>query len=255
VKPAPQIINQAPATAANVFNLAGTSITKDEEVNCDSYTGPLAELLAVGIVREDQLPPVGSCSVSWLRGVRLTRGMARNLDETYRRVVVRPSFAAVGVGLPAAIQQARRKEVAASRKAQDEEAAKAHRIKQAQAAAEPVRKALEALKDVPRTKGAYLHERAKIAKIMMDVVFKSAIDGSDWHGGWQIDSDSLEEIQAAMDGVLEAYLNAQVRFDAKRQAKVIAERQRKVLEADPYAASRLRDLTKPNPALLRGEAA
>jgi hypothetical protein len=242
-------------SAAPAFNLKGTSITKTEEVNCDCYTGPLAELLAVGIVREDQLPPLGSCSISWLRGVRLTRGTARRLDETYRRVMVRPSVAVVGVGLPAAIQQARRKELAARRKAEDEEAAKAYRIERAKAAAEPVRKALQALNEVPRTRGAYLHHQAKMAKSMMNVALEATAQGSEWHGGWQIDSDSLEEIQTAMDGVLEAYLNAQVRFDAKRQAKVIAERQRKVLEADPYAASRLRDLTKPNPALLRGEAA
>jgi hypothetical protein len=241
-------------STAHTFNLTGTSITKTEEINCDCYTGPLVELLAVGIVREDQLPPVGSCSISWLRGERVTRGMARKLDETYRRVMVRPTFAAVGVGVSVEIQKARHKEVRESRKAQDEEAMKAYRISQARAAAEPVRKALEALKDVPRTKGAYLHHRAKIAKTMMDVALESAIDG-ECRGGWQIDSDSLEEIQTAMDGVLEAYLNAQVRFDAQRQAKVIAERQRKVLEADPYAAARLRDLTKPNAALLRGEEA
>lgn len=62
------------------------TITKTEEPRYDSYTGPLEDLIAAGLVRRDQLPAPGKRSISWRLGIYQPRRCQQ--DEHYMRVVV-----------------------------------------------------------------------------------------------------------------------------------------------------------------------
>lgn len=74
---------------------APSTITKTEEPRYDEYRGPLADLIAAGLVRQDQLLPPGKATVSWRGGLRQFRNGRR--DENYLRVVLKPRGQAVVV--------------------------------------------------------------------------------------------------------------------------------------------------------------
>ncbi len=242
-----------PATQARVFDLTGTSITMTECTTHDYYTGPLAELLAVGLVREDQLPPQGSNAISWLRGERMGRGRV-GTDETYLKVLIRPKNSSVAVGLPTAIQLERRRAWQAKDAAMHEGWRAKRRQAERAAQAVAFENAVQSLANVPRSREAYLRREAQGARRVLLAMVEIAAEGSSCHG-YRMDRDSLEEIYSRVDAVIEAFLNASVEFDAQRQAEVIAERQRKVLEADPDLQARVKTLVSLNPAVLQGEAA
>lgn len=220
------------------FDLAGTSIERWQDVNLDVYRGSLPELLACGIVRKDQLPPEGKDSISWRGGERVrTRCL---VDETYLRVWVIKDRVIVAYGVSPAVQQERRH---AKQRTNAEYRASLEHKRQAAAAKE--------LADVPRSKEAYRRDMAKTARVMMMVAAKHAAEASAFHG-FQIDGESMEEIHARIDDVIEAFLTAQVQFDAARQAAVIAAHQRKILEASPSLHARVQALTKADPSILQG---
>lgn len=243
----------APVAQARVFDLTGTSITRIERTTADEYTGPLDELTALGIVREDQLPPKGERKISWLRGERLGRGRC-STDETYVRVWVSPLCAIVGLGVPAATQKMRRRAKRQADAALFSSWDRQWREEKSAAQKVAYANAVESLAKVPRSREAYLRSEAQGARKLMLVTADFAAKGSTCHG-FRVSAESMEEIYAAIDGVVEAFMNAQVEFDAQRQAEVIAARQRKILEASPATYDRVKALVKVNPSILQGEAA
>lgn len=226
---------------ARRFDLAGTSIKRWEIENSDLYNGPLDELLSLGIVRKDQLPPEGKKSISWRGGERVGRGRS-GIDETAVRVWISGNTGTIGLGVSKAVQQQRRR-------ARENEANQYR----ASLEAKNQQRAIGELASVPRSRDAFLRDQAHTARTMMMVAAKHAAEASAFHG-FQIDSESMEEIQECMDAVVEAFLNAQVRFDAKRQAEVISAHQRKIVDASPSIRDRVGRLTKVDPSILRGEA-
>lgn len=227
---------------ARVFNLAGTSIKRWETGSLDVYRGPLDELLSLGIVREDQLPPEGKRSISWRGREHPGRGRSK-IDETAVCVWIHRNDVTIGLGVSKATQQERKR--ASDSKASQYLASLEHK-RQAAASKE--------LADVPKSKDAFRRDVAKTARVMMLVAAKHASQVSDFHG-FQIDSESMEEIHARIDDVIEAFLNAQVQFDAKRQAEVIAAHQHKILDASPSARACVKALMKVDPSILQGESA
>jgi hypothetical protein len=225
---------------ARGFDLAGTSIERWETENSDLYDGPLDELLSLGIVRKDQLPPEGKKSISWRGGERVGRGRS-GIDETAVRIWISGNTVTIGLGVSKAVQQQRKR-------ARDNEADQ-YRVSLER---KNQQQAIDALARVPRSKAAFLRDQARDTQVMMMVAAKHAAEASDFHG-FQIDSKSMKEIRDRMDAVIEAFLNAQVRFDAKRQAEVISAHQRKIVDAGPLMRDRVRRLTEVDPSILQGE--
>jgi hypothetical protein len=226
---------------SRMFNLTGTSIKRWETEKLDIYSGPLDRLLSLGIVRKDQLPMEGKRSISWCKGERPGRGRSR-IDETYVSVWVSRNAVNVGFGVPKTVQQQRRR-------ARENEADQYR----ASLEAKNQQRAIGELASVPRSRDAFLRDQAHTARVMMMVAAKHAAEASAFHG-FQIDSESMEEIHERIDAVIEAFLSAQVRFDAKRQAEVISSHQRKIVDASPLMRDRVGRLTKVDPSILRGEA-
>lgn len=84
-----------------------SDITVSEQVDCNAYRGPVASLVAAGIVRADQLPPAGALKIAYFQGQVIKRKCKR--DETYLRVDLRDDGSAlVLVGVPHDVQADRR---------------------------------------------------------------------------------------------------------------------------------------------------
>lgn len=230
------------AMQPRVFDLTGTSIKRWETENSDIYSGSLGELLSLGIVRRDQLPPEGKRSVSWRGREHPGRGRSR-IDETSVRVWISRSAVTIALGVSKATQQ-QRKRASESKTNQHLASLEAKRQQQA----------IGALASVPRSKDAFLRDQAQTARVMMMLAAKTAAQASNFHG-FRIDDESMEEIYERIDAVINAFLNSQVQFDAKRQAEVISAHQRQIVSASPSRRDRVKALAKVNPSLLQGEAA
>ncbi|MDM0118901.1 hypothetical protein [Variovorax arabinosiphilus] len=94
------IISPHPASLPDDIHLT-------EQIDHDEYRGPLVSLTAAGIIRSDQLPPEGKCSIAYSQGQIILRKCRR--DETYLRIEqYEDGTARVLVGVQRAVAEVRR---------------------------------------------------------------------------------------------------------------------------------------------------
>ena len=75
--------------AAKTIKALPASITKTEQVDCDHYHGPTADLIECGIVCADELPGLpghGKTAVTFWRGRAMARGEQAKRDQTFLNV-------------------------------------------------------------------------------------------------------------------------------------------------------------------------
>ncbi|KQP20566.1 hypothetical protein [Pseudorhodoferax sp. Leaf267] len=233
-----------------------TSITKTERPLYDEYTGKLDDLIAAGLVRTDQLPPLGKASVSYSHGSVQRRRCP--MDEHYLRVVRNLDGTwSVQVGITA--------QIAAPRKAA-QRAASAARERERQARwnkQERARKQVELdqaaalarrnLASVIKSETAYRRYLVGRLREMTTLVTDSAAEPATWHG-YRLTEESRDAIVIATDALAEAVLQADVIFDQQVHDKIIASYRATIRAADPSFAMQLSALVQPNPAILQGEA-
>jgi hypothetical protein len=244
---------------APAFDLAGTSILKIEQKDYDEYIGTADDLIAVGLIKRDQFPPEGKWGVSYLGGERVP-GRCR-IDETFlrvgrRNVVDAPWF--VRIGLPSAELAKRRAEANAENRIKTAERkarwAAESAAKDLKDRTEQAERAKRCLKQMPDSEREFLRESvASVRELSFEILLKRLDEEKSWHG-YRFSSETKEAALMAVDAIVEALVQGDVIFDAERHAQIVAEHQAVIRAADPLFEEHLKALTRPNAAILEGEA-
>lgn len=216
------------------FNLAGTSITKEEEVDVDVYKGPKAELIAVGIVTEEMWPKGEKRYISWSQGKQVIRNCKK--DQTYRNINAHWDMPRVSVGLPAEVRKARKLTWKSpyQRELEAKEAALAR----------------QQLANLPKSGEEFKRKKAIAVREVIRAMLEPL--GQSPHG-FRLAEDACSDIELAIDGVMDAIMAAEVVCDAAVRSATILKCQSKIRAADPAFYAQLDKLTAFNPSLLEGE--
>lgn len=224
------------ATAPSGKNLPA-SITKTEEVDVDVYASPLENLLSASLVRRDQLPEPGKLTISWLNGIRVTRNCRK--DEGYLSVNLHGDIPRVRIGVSPETRRTRKEkqrlewqneelERQARRKAEVE-------AQQVVERAEEAERAKKSPEKIFKTEDEYRRFMAKQVRQMFAIVFEGAGRLADWHA-YRIDSEAMDPILSALDGAVEAVMDAKVIFDAERHEQIIHGYRATIRAADRISA-------------------
>jgi hypothetical protein len=227
------------------FDLSGTSIRKVEETDFDIYKGPLNEMVAVGIVRSEQLPPPGKKQITWSHGQRVFKNCRR--DEGYLCVVLYWAPAEVRLGVPVEVRKARRAEVMRSENAKR----RAEEQEKLDAKAQIARKGLES---VLRSEDAFKRHLVRLFKDLAPLALNLSRESRSWHA-YALSEKATEEIWMSFDAVVEAVMQAKVDFDPARHESILNGYQEVIRAADPAFYAQLDKLTLSNSTILEGEQA
>jgi hypothetical protein len=241
------------------FDLKGTSITKTEEKDYDEYIGTAEDLIAAGLVKSEQFPPEGKWAVSYLDGVVMPRRC--RMDETYLRVGQRidvDSPWSVRIGLPRGELAKRRAE--ANEKNRIERAERAARwaaernAEELKERAKEAERAKRALKQLPGSARDFIRQKIDAFREMSAGVSLKGLDEPRAFHGYRFSTETMESALLALDAVVEVLLQGEVIFEADRHAKIVSEHQAVIRAADPQFEKQLKALTRPNAAILEGDA-
>lgn len=234
------------------------NIKRSESPDTDDYTGPAEDLLASGLLRKDQLPPVGKFSRSWHKGIYQRYRCPR--DEHFLRVMRHDDgTVTVQIGVPAQIAAPRRAAAReARRRERDESRARWNAQQMAKEAQERTKQAASARQNLKETMAVqseedFRREVAGLLRTMASVGARIFTEPSGRHG-YQLHSDASEAIMIASDALVEAMLTCEVTFDADLHASIIARHKAVIRAADPAFHAQLDKMTTPNPCILQGEA-
>ena len=249
---ATQIIGQGLSTptpqakeGVATFDLSGTSIRKVEETDFDTYKGPLNEMVSVGIVRPEQLPPPGKKQITWSHGRRVLKNCRK--DEGYLCVALYWDPAEVRVGVPVEVRKARRAEVMRSENAKQ-------RAKEQKELDEKAQRARKDLESVLRSEDAFKRHLIKLFKDLAPLTLNLARESRSWHA-YTLSEEAAGEIWMSFDAVVEAVMQAKVDFDPVRHESILNGYQEIIRAADPAFYAQLDKLTLPNSTILEGEQA
>jgi hypothetical protein len=230
---------------ALAFDLSGTSIRKIEETDFDAYRGPLDEMLSVGIVQPERLPPPGKKRITWSYGQLVRRNCRK--DEGYLCVSLYWDPAEVRLGIPVKVRKARRAElmrrVNAKRRAEEQ--------KELDAKAQRARKDLES---VLRSEDEFKRELIERFKELAPIALNLARETRPWHA-YSLSEEAVEEIWMSFDAVVDTVMQARVDFDPSLHRSIINGYQEIIRAADPTFYAQLDKLTFANPSILEGDRA
>lgn len=224
-----------------VFDLTGTSITTEEEIDIDVYQGPKEELIAAGIVTEAMWPKGEKRHISWSQGKQIIGNCRKDL--TYRRINLYWDQPRVAVGLDPEVRKKRHQ-----RHQREQEARKLAELKKEADAAR------RDLKEMLASENEYRRYLAQFARQKINwLVQKLALEASNWHG-YKIDPDSAEDILMSADAVVDAIMRAEVKFDQELHKTIAQGYEKKIRAADPAFYIHLDKLMAIDPSILQGEA-
>lgn len=231
------------------------SITKTEEVDVDVYKGPLEDLIAAGLVRRDQLPEPGKPSISWSHGKRMMRNCRK--DEEYLAVWIGRDITQVRIGVsPEARRTRREKQRLEWATAEREREARRKAEVDAQKAAErkeEAERAQKSLETILKTEDEFRRFLAKQVHRLLGIVFEGADQPTEWHA-YRLDSEAIDPILSAVDGVVNAVMTVNVIFDAERHEQIINDYRATIRAADPAFEKQFAALTNIDASILEGEA-
>lgn len=249
---ATKIIGQGTATSIpyqhegiQTFDLSGTSIRKIEETDFDTYKGPLDQMVSLGIVRPEQLPPPGKKQITWSHGKRVLKNCRK--DEGYFCVRLYRDPAEVRVGVPVEVRRSRRAEVLQNANAKR----RAEEQKGLDAKAQRARKDLGS---VLRSEDAFKRHLVRSFKDLAPLALNLTRELRHWHA-YSLSEEAVEEILMSFDAVIETVMQAKVDFDPIRHKGIVAGYEEIIRAADPTFYALLDKLALPNPSILEGEKA
>ncbi|MCU1500474.1 MAG: hypothetical protein JWM47_4427 [Acidimicrobiales bacterium] len=206
-------------------------IERSPATRADVYEGTAEELIEAGIIRRDQLPPEGKESISY-RGGRVMGTNCRK-DETYLRIQRFRRTFRVWVGVSKAVGAERH--AAERERMRVEREAFLLRCRQAEQCAadqEEVEHAKRALEQIPRSADAFRREVIEMFCSIAGV----AVDHGTWahaRGGYHFEDEAVRLIKISFDAVVDAMVEAEVRFDQVKHEAAIQRYQTKIVDAHP----------------------
>jgi hypothetical protein len=228
------------------------AIIRTELEAMDRYDGTIAELIAAGHMREDQLPPMGRSGISYYNGVAI-RGRCRR-DLNYLRIEVWGETASVYYGLSEEVSAERKKVAAAQWAAKWAAREQEERAEKKERRLKEIDSARESLSSMPKSAQEYRRELARQLRSGVFFVVSLQEDLAKRHG-YFLPEESQQAIKFAADALVEAAMAAEVVFDEKIHAAAVAEHQATIRAADPVFYAQLDRLTMANPSILEGEQA
>lgn len=214
-----------------------TDLRKWEGWNFDGYEGTAEQLIATGLIRNDQLPgqpdrpktttyfaPDGE-PIPYSSSLRNEPRAVHIRKTSTRRFLAYINVSAEEVERRAGLTRDRRK---------------------AEGEADRARRSLEKM---PQSVKAFRTELLRQMRGMVGVCLTMAAE-PEFHG-YSLDSEALEEIHASFDAVVEAVVAAKINFDPARHAAVQQGYRATIAKADIGFQAKVSELTRPDRAILQ----
>lgn len=111
-------------------------------------------------------------------------------------------------------------------------------------------KAEAVLDDMPHTVEEYRLHLAQDVRRWLSVIIRS--EPVDWHG-FTVSADALDDILLSADAVVEAIMEAEVKFDQTRHREIVTKYKQQIAETDAPFQQMLGALTTVDPSILGGK--
>ena len=234
----------------NVNQFRG-EVVKEERFRFDCYVGSGDDLVSEGLIRHDQLPGQPGCGkmvCTYVDGVLQSQGSHGGKGERCLKVrrLGKDRFE-VSKGLAEQESKRRLNVWHAERTARELASAK-----QAEVVLEATR-ARRDMKAMPSSGDEFRRNLIRDCQTMLNATVNSAVKAKPWHG-YTITEEARGDILMSFDAIVEAILNADVRFDRVRHDAATREHLNALMASEPQIQSHLQRLVQPNPSLLAGAA-
>lgn len=218
-------------------------IEKTENRTNDLYRGTREQLVAAGIVRDDQFPAPGRFSISYSHGKEIRCNAPK--DETYLRIVCYSDGKCLAfVGVPREVWRARKEaEKAHIRNLREQEVRNAN--------AKLVTSAAQSLQSLPRSKDEF--RKRLVRNFRHWAAFGLRLDDVCYAHGFSVDPDSMLAVEMAFDVVAEAILEARIEVDEAAQMNLVNKYQTAIATGDQGITDKVAQLVRPDGSLLAGE--
>jgi hypothetical protein len=109
------------------------------------------------------------------------------------------------------------------------------------------------LASMPKSADDFRAHLVDSMRFMARFHLEQAVKAATWHG-YTLDEDSVDEIHASFDAVVEAVVGAKVNFDAALHAQIAQKYRAQMAGADTAFQAQFQALVRPNPGILEGGA-
>lgn len=225
---------------------AAAGIARNEAPEADYYYATKAQLIAAGMLMQEQFPPPRRDWITFMDGELLVSKGSYRMNERHVRVqrwVERDTYR-LWVGVSNVVRARRLKEEKDRFAAQRAAAARARQK-------EEVAAARDSLAMVPRTADEFRREMVRDVRDWMHhfMVRKPELRGH----GYALAPDSLHAVLMGVDTVVEAIMEADVALDYPLHLAKVNGLQATIAAGDIATSAKLAQLTSPNFDLLSSE--